>query len=110
MPSPYQNTGVEQQRDAITQALMQINSPPPQTPLPQMPQFNPAPQMPQMPAPGGPPQGAPIGSGAMPQQAPLAAPAPPMGGMMQQPGGGMMQPGANAMPQAPMPSMKPPGM
>jgi hypothetical protein len=44
MPDPYQNTDVMPQRDAITQALMNISNPPPQTPplgrgrLPQLPQ------------------------------------------------------------------------
>lgn len=103
MPSPYQNTGVDQQRDAITAALMDINQPQPQTPMPQMPQLNAMPGLPQTPMPGAPPQGAPIGGAMPPQQAPLAGATPPMqGGLLQQPGGAAMQPGANAMPQMPM--------
>ena len=104
MPDPYQNTGVMQQRDAITQALMNIQNPPPQTPPPQMPQGMPPPMggMPQMPPPGAPPQGVPP-----PQAPPMAMPLspgvqPPMGA------------GAPPMPQpqqgmAPSPQMPPQG-
>ena len=81
MPDPYQNTGVMQQRDAITQALMNIQNPPPQTPPPQMPQGMPPPMggPPPMPPPGAPPQGVPP-----PQTPPVAMPLspgmqPPMG-------------------------------
>jgi len=55
MPDPYQNTGVMQQRDAITAALMNIQNPPPQTPPPQMPQGMPPPM-------GGMPPSGPLGA------------------------------------------------
>ena len=101
---PYQNTGVMDQRDAITRALMNIASPPPQSALPQMPQGGAAiPQLPQMPPAGAPPQGAPIpgmppptmpmGPSAGPIQAPqvpqtMGAP-PPMAGAPPMPTQGM---------------------
>ena len=46
-------------RNAIAQALMNIQQPPPQTQMPQMPPQAGGMQMPQMPAPGAPPQGMP---------------------------------------------------
>lgn len=101
-----------QRRNNITQALMNIQQPPPQTGM-QMPApgggmggpqaMAPPPpmsgmQMPQMPPPGAPPQGAPI-----PQQTPVNMPL--GGGMPPQP---PMPPGAPGAPGAPAPGGMPP--
>ena len=117
MPSPYANTGVVDQRDAITRALMNISSPPPQTPMPQMPQqTTPQMGMPQMPPQGAPPQGMPIGGGTVSTQMPLAPGVSPQGGVPQQTGMAPvmpqgMPPGASlgASPQMPQPGMMPQG-
>ena len=93
--------GANQQRNSITQTLLGIANPPPQTPMPQMPQPPPQMQMPQTPPPGAPPQGAPMGAGMPPQQG-----MPPQTGMPQPP---MPQGSAQGMPQ-PMPQLPPQGM
>src|SRR5262245_33128945 len=94
--------GFGQQRDRITQALMQIQSPPPMTQMPQQPPMTQGVGMPQQQQQPMLPQGAP---GMQGPQAPMmggVAPssAPPqlggtaqMGGAMQMPGATMSQPG-----------------
>jgi hypothetical protein len=105
MPAPYLDPAQSGQRDSITQALMNIASPPPQMPQQQPgmapPQLGaPAPQAaPMPPQQGMPPQGAPMGAA---QPAPMMAGA--LGGLMQQPG----QP-QQPQPQQPM-QMPPQGM
>lgn len=69
---PYASAG----RDSIAQTLMGISSPPPQTPLPNMPGYRPQMQLPQTPVPGAPPQGAPVPQQG-PVQMPLSAGVPP---------------------------------
>ena len=103
MPAPFLDPSQNNQRDQITQALMNIASPPPQMPQ-QQPGMAPPPQM-GAPAPqaapmpqqqGMPQQGAPVGG-----QPPMMAGA--LGGLQQQPGGMQQQP---QMPQ----QMPPQGM
>jgi hypothetical protein len=76
------------QRNAITQALMNIANPPPRPVMPQQHM-----QMPQQPVPGAPPQGQPLPQ-APPTSMPLSPGMPP-----QQPQPGMPPPGTAAMPQ-----------
>ena len=108
MPYPMPPDGANQQRDAITQALMNVQNPAPRTP---MPPGIPTPTGVQPPPPGG---GAGMPPTAMPapgMPAPMGMPSP-----MGVPGlpGGQMPP--QAMPGVPqpmqMPGMpqKPPGM
>ena len=112
MPAPYLDPGANGQRNSITQALLGIANPPPQTPMPQMPPPQQQMQMPQQPPPGAPPQGAPMGGGMTPQQMPLSPGMPPQQGMPPQTG--MPQPPmpqgtAQGMPH-PMPQLPPQGM
>jgi hypothetical protein len=102
-PAPYLDPAQSGQRDSITQALMNIASPPPQMPQQQQPGMAP----PQLGAPA--PQAAPMPpqQGMPPQGAPMGAAQPPMmagalGGLMQQPGQ-PQQP--QPMPQQQMPPM-----
>ena len=50
-PAPYLDPGANGQRNSITQALLGIANPPPQTPMPQMPPPQQQMQMPQQPPP-----------------------------------------------------------
>jgi len=98
MPTPYLDPSQNGQRDAITQALMNIANPPggmPQQGMPQgvpppMPTGGAAPQAgPMPPQQGMPPQGMPPGA---PQAAPPPMMAGALGGLMQQPQQQPMQP------------------
>jgi hypothetical protein len=97
-------------RDSITQALMKISNPPPQTVMPQMPQSRPQMGMaqpnPQMQPQGAPPMGAPV-----PGMAPPSMPTQPMP-PLQAGAGAPPVPGAPPLPgtQPMQPPLKPPGM
>jgi len=103
MPTPYLDPAQNGQRDQITQALMNIASPPPQMPQQGMPQQGAPP----------PPMGGPAPqAGAMPPQQGMPPPGMPVGGqqpMMAGALGGLMSPQPQA-PQQPQPQMPPQGM
>ena len=86
---PMQNYGADAGRDRITQALMNIQNPPPQMQMPQAPMQGQGGMPP--PPPGANPSQ--MAAGAMPPPPPAQ---PPMGGLMGSPGN--MQPGG-VMPQ-----------
>jgi hypothetical protein len=110
MPDPYLNTGVMDQRNAITRALMNVASPPPRSAPPMMPQYRPSMGTPQMPPPGAPPRGAPPPQG-LPQSMPLTPGVPPMRPGMAMPGmsGGAIG-SVGPMPLNPNPMQRPGGL
>ena len=96
---PQLSPQMNDQRNSIVQAMMNIQRPPPQVPLPSMPQGRPMMGLPQQPPPGAPPQGAALPQATTPSM-PNSFGVPPQQPMM----GGMGTPMAGSpMPQQPMP-------